>query len=694
MVPKQTEGMNAVVPNVSSPKAKGPWSSSQPRAKSTTPAVPPSRTPNYTGQRRPDAVPKGISSHGRSPLGASSPNYFDFLSDPDNNPPNSNAGFHAKKNWSPPAGADQPSVPASPANYPLEQQPRFENFRRESDTNVFRLSHGGLGKFSTSAANLLSPSTMTPTGTPGRSSSAPKIQDGPLRADGAGEDKMDVDDIPPDSGQQVSRQSRGLKTFFGDERRDSPANDSNLDLSNLQRNQLSHIDERHPRNSLPHNRADPVLSNPVQRSETLPSSLHTDGPTMIAPDEAASIMKQYLPDHILLLDLRVYPQFSKSRIAGALNLCIPTTLLKRASFNIHKLAETFTRPNERAKFDQWPSTKVIIVYDGSSSQLPDAASCVNILKKFSLEDFHGATYVLRGGFNVFSKKFPDQVDKRPAAEMDGSNMKGLSINPPASAAIAGGCAMPTSRTAANPFFGTIRQNMDLIDGVGQIPVNMPAAFKDKPKTSLPTWLQKASNAEDKGRMVSNTFLNIEKAEEYRMKKALAVNVSYETPQLMSPNNFQVAGIEKGLKNRYKDILPFDHTRVKLQGVDVDSGDCDYVNASHVQAHGSSKRYIASQAPVPATFQVPLHIYSFPFMSLLLTSFTGFLACRMGTRRSRNRHVNSRNRRRQPQIPPLLAPRHLRLLQNQISLRTQSNPRPQRPLQTPPLLHHFPQALPQ
>ena len=64
---------------------------------------------------------------------------------------------------------------------------------------------------------------------------------------------------------------------------------------------------------------------------------------------------------------------------------------------------------------------------------------------------------------------------------------------------------------------------------------------------------------------------------------------------------QICGIEKGGKNRYKDILPFEHARVKLQG--RVNGDCDYVNASHVKASRSNKRYIATQGPLPATFEV-------------------------------------------------------------------------------------------
>jgi protein-tyrosine phosphatase len=61
----------------------------------------------------------------------------------------------------------------------------------------------------------------------------------------------------------------------------------------------------------------------------------------------------------------------------------------------------------------------------------------------------------------------------------------------------------------------------------------------------------------------------------------------------------VAGIEKGSKNRYNNIFPYDHTRVRLQN--VPRGDCDYINASHVKAEFSNRQYIASQAPIPATF---------------------------------------------------------------------------------------------
>ena len=141
---------------------------------------------------------------------------------------------------------------------------------------------------------------------------------------------------------------------------DSPVT-SQTDISQLAGSQLTHVDERHPRNSLPHNRIDPAHIPKVERASTLPGSESTDGPILISPQDFVGISKGYLPKDLLLLDLRVFAQYAKSRIQGALNLCIPTTLLKRPSYNVQRLAETFTsRKEDRGKFVQWREVKVIV----------------------------------------------------------------------------------------------------------------------------------------------------------------------------------------------------------------------------------------------------------------------------------------------------------------------------------------------
>ncbi|CAG8538947.1 4664_t:CDS:1 [Paraglomus brasilianum] len=48
-------------------------------------------------------------------------------------------------------------------------------------------------------------------------------------------------------------------------------------------------------------------------------------------------------------------------------------------------------------------------------------------------------------------------------------------------------------------------------------------------------------------------------------------------------------------NRYMDIMPYNHSRVKLS-----SGKTDYINASYLDAPGKIRRYIAAQGPLSKT----------------------------------------------------------------------------------------------
>ena len=418
-------------------------------------------------------------------------------------------------------------------------------------------------------------------------------------------DPMDIDSVPVHRGRPRQSLEPETSSFFGMPRNQSPAKASPQDLYNIPRNQASNYEERHPRLSMPPRDRLTSSSNTVhlQRAETLPSSLNGDGPIMITPQDLVERWKSFDSKDVLLLDLRVFPHYSHSRISGAINLCIPTTLLKRPSFNVQKLAETFTNKSEKERFEDWREAKFIVVYDASSAQLKDATSSVNTLKKFTNEGWRGSGCVVRGGFLAFSKVVPHMVDKRPGNETETSTHRTLSIDPqiPVMAPVAGGCPMPSTQTAANPFFGNIRQNMDLIGGVGQMAVQHPLFLKERAMAELPAWLRHASDEGDKGKIVADRFLEIEKAEQQRMQKALTGSVSYGKSAPSSAQSVQVAGIEKGTKNRYKDILPYDHSRVRLQN--VPSGGCDYVNASHIKAEWSHRHYIASQAPVPATFEV-------------------------------------------------------------------------------------------
>lgn len=53
------------------------------------------------------------------------------------------------------------------------------------------------------------------------------------------------------------------------------------------------------------------------------------------------------------------------------------------------------------------------------------------------------------------------------------------------------------------------------------------------------------------------------------------------------------------KNRFTNILPYDHSRFKLQPVDDDEGS-DYINSNYVPGHNSPREFIVTQGPLHST----------------------------------------------------------------------------------------------
>ncbi|KAK3065677.1 hypothetical protein LTR53_018153, partial [Teratosphaeriaceae sp. CCFEE 6253] len=351
------------------------------------------------------STPRLSTPHQSQPTKAPSPNYFGFQA------PESGTFLtdtpepqHAKSNWSPPSATVRSTAAASPSAVPVDQNPDFDAFRRHSDGKAFSLS--GLGGNFNLEAPPKPPTTSRASGKAPPEKHGMKVQSRdtpapPQRRLGS------LDTLDPASAELMRSPKRVLSPGSAAQeepvRRGSPAQFHSQD--EVERPLSA------PRLRLP---LDNVGSAPahatVQRSETLPgTNPSSSDQDMVAPQRLVTLM-QADPEDILILDLRVSTHYARSHISSALNLCIPTTLLKRPSFNAQKLAETFKDHEQRTRFENWRNSSYIVVYDAASAQLKDAQICMNMIKKFRGDGYEGALHIVKGGFAEFSESFPQYVE--------------------------------------------------------------------------------------------------------------------------------------------------------------------------------------------------------------------------------------------------------------------------------------------
>ncbi|KAG9807411.1 phosphotyrosine-specific Ptp2-like protein, partial [Aureobasidium melanogenum] len=311
-------------------------------------------------------------------------NYFGFTAQDESYDSESNR--HTRKNWSPPSSAVRSTAAFSPTVIPVDQNPDFDAFRRQSETVGFNL--GSLHDFDFKKPALPSGSSnnsntntnnnsffnninisaspkptteqrqMPPSGrAPSGSISGGRAPSGSIS--GAGNNF----NLDPEAAYQGRSPKRHLSndSSFPDGLRNAPERPSSQ-----------------PRLNMPFNLNLPPQPQFKPRAETVPvAGPLNDSDSFITPQHLCNLLDS-AAEEMLILDLRVSTQYAGAHLRGALNLCIPTTLLKRPSFNVSKLAETFKdNADQRRKFENWKSSKYIIVYDSASFQLKDATSCVN-----------------------------------------------------------------------------------------------------------------------------------------------------------------------------------------------------------------------------------------------------------------------------------------------------------------------------
>ncbi|KAG1722996.1 hypothetical protein EDD22DRAFT_962091 [Suillus occidentalis] len=240
----------------------------------------------------------------------------------------------------------------------------------------------------------------------------------------------------------------------------------------------------------------PPPSKPVSSSPSSSSSTFTP----VNPSDLAA----YVADpSILILDIRPHAAYTAARLHRALSLSIPSTLIKRPLFGLSKLVQMLHSSSARARFAAWPNASHILVYDADSVLVPDTSNIAGLLREFRAEGFTGEHAWVKGGFQAVWREARHCVTTDYPSpdedEADGTTFSGalrtkhlpkatfsLSTTTAANAAL--GTLAVTN--AANPFFDTIRQNLELSQGITErIPLRLPRRVRRRINDLPFRWLQ-------------------------------------------------------------------------------------------------------------------------------------------------------------------------------------------------------------
>jgi Rhodanese-like domain len=99
---------------------------------------------------------------------------------------------------------------------------------------------------------------------------------------------------------------------------------------------------------------------------------------------------------ILLIDIRAFAAYAKSRLTDAINVCIPTVLLKRSSLSMSDISGSIVSKGDRGRFGGWKEADGIVLYDADSLRVKDSHPLATLAGKFKEAGFEGTTYGLIG----------------------------------------------------------------------------------------------------------------------------------------------------------------------------------------------------------------------------------------------------------------------------------------------------------
>lgn len=352
-------------------------------------------------------------------------------------------------------------------------------------------------------------------------------------------------------------------------------------------------------------------------------------------------------ENTLVIDVRPFNLYSTSHLKSSVNICVPTTLLKRPKYDLQHVINASSLPVllKESVLDSEKKIKVLL-YDSNSIDSQLSFQLFHTILKF-LPHSRFELFYVRGGFDKVDSLLTERclpLPLRPQMSVGASNSSMISSGSPEENGSASssdgmpfltGFSLPSATSSDNKLLMSIKKTLPKLDTVTSYNYNFhfPPDFEEK-KSRLPRWLSFFADIYGKENSLqlivekfNDMFNRLEKTEQVRLRMAISnidkdsdvcrnmdrhlhESTGFGTPLTLCPCCDKIKykipqGVEYGYKNRYNNIWPYEHSRVRL----ISSPSCchkneandDYFNANYISYKKlSGRRYIATQNPLDAT----------------------------------------------------------------------------------------------
>lgn len=342
------------------------------------------------------------------------------------------------------------------------------------------------------------------------------------------------------------------------------------------------------------------------------------------PPSVRSVSASSLSAYDIVVDVRPYNEYIRGHLHGAVNICVPSTLLKRDSLSLKGILALASVASEtknailKALAGKSPKLS-ILAYDQNLHQESFSLQLSQTIGKFHRHSDVFDLFYLEGGFQACAELGDAGISRTPLSDSELPTVTKPCLG-------LAGFELPSSSPCHYTFFQAMKETHNDSDPAPphEMKFQYPAETSSDnilAKTQIPKWLRFVANTLNE-KVIDELTLKFNKIEhlEQDILYTLATGAQSTAAQAKVPRQFAATleknlgsplcplaqdidfsvpeGIEYGYKNRYKNVWPYEHTRVKLEGQKLHD---DYFNGNHIDCGVPGKAtYIATQNPLPAT----------------------------------------------------------------------------------------------